>query len=169
MLLVGMDRSIAHGLKNPLKGLTPGYSDRLLISIMREQARHLHPRPLLSETLRGRGSRCGCLSGEGGTTTPGRFWYPSYTRLTRGRRKARDEIRDLLRAPASAAVGAGQRAPAPPGLARSDRAGRPAGLRLRVGGGAPLPRGVLALVRARGLPGRGEPANDEHPARPRHQ
>src|SRR6266852_7422642 len=101
------------------------------------------------------------------TSGPG-FWYSSYTWLTRTERKARDEIRHLLRAPAPAAVGAGQRVPAPPGLARADRAGRPARVRLRVGGGAPLPRGVLALVRARGLPGRGEPADDADPARPRH-
>ena len=40
-----------------------------------------------------------------------------------------------------------QRVPAAPGLADADRAGRPARLRLRVGGRAPLPRGVLALAR----------------------
>ena len=40
-------------------------------------------------------------------------------------------------------------------------------LRLRLGGRAPLPRGVLALVGARGVPRRGQPAHEEHPARPR--
>ena len=43
------------------------------------------------------------------------------------------------------------------------------GLRLRVGGRAPLPRGVLALLGARGLPGRGQPADPSHPARARHR
>ena len=44
--------------------------------------------------------------------------------------------------------------------ARPDRAGRPARLRLRLGGRAPLPRGVLALVGARGVPRRGQPAHE---------
>src|SRR2546425_6599776 len=63
---------------------------------------------------------------------------------------AADEIRNLLRGAAAAAVDARERAPAVPGHARADRAGGPARLRLRVGGGAPLPRGVLAHVGARG-------------------
>ena len=46
-----------------------------------------------------------------------------------------------------------------PERARPDRAGRPARLRLRLGGRAPLPRGVLALVRARGVPRRRQPAH----------
>ena len=41
------------------------------------------------------------------------------------------------------------------------------GHRLRVGGRAPLPRGVLALERARGLPRRRQPAHQPHPPRPR--
>ncbi len=53
-------------------------------------------------------------------------------------------------------------------LARPDRARRPARLRLRLGGRAPLPRGVLALLRARGVPRRRQPAHEEHPPRPRH-
>ena len=52
--------------------------------------------------------------------------------------------------------------------ARPGRARRPARLRLRVGGRAPLPRRVLALVRARGVPRRGGSSHDAHPARPRH-
>ena len=46
------------------------------------------------------------------------------------------------------------RAPADPGRARAGRARRQARHRLRVGGRAPLPRGVLALQRARGVPRR---------------
>ena len=38
-----------------------------------------------------------------------------------------------------------------------------------LGGRAPLPRGVLALERPRGLPRRGQPADEGHPARPRHR
>ena len=38
-----------------------------------------------------------------------------------------------------------------------------------MGGRAPLPRGVLALLRARGVPRRGEPAHEEHPSRSRHR
>ena len=48
-----------------------------------------------------------------------------------------------------------------------DRARRQAGLRLRLGGRASLPRGVLALLRARSLPRRRQPAHQAHPARPR--
>ncbi len=62
----------------------------------------------------------------------------------------------------------GSRAPAHPGRARPGRAGRPARHRVRVGGRAPLPRGVLALVGARGVPRRCQPAHQEHPPRPRH-
>ncbi len=51
-----------------------------------------------------------------------------------------------------------QRVPAAPAVARPDRARRPARLPLRVGGRAPLPRGVLALVGARGVP-RAPPAS----------
>ncbi len=52
---------------------------------------------------------------------------------------------------------------------RPDRAGRRPRLRLRVGGRAPLPRGVQPLVGARGVPGGGEPAHQADPARPRHR
>ena len=57
---------------------------------------------------------------------------------------------------------------ADPGRARPGRARRQARHRVRVGGRAPLPRGVLALLRARGVPRRGQPAHQEHPPRPRH-
>ena len=67
-----------------------------------------------------------------------------------------------------APVGRRQRAAADPGRARPGRARRPARHPLRVGGRAPLPRGVLALLRARGVPRRVQPAHDEHPPRPRH-
>ena len=63
---------------------------------------------------------------------------------------------------------AGRRAPALPERARPGRTGRPARLRLRLGGRAPLPRGILALARARGVPRRRQPAHQEHPPRPRH-
>ena len=58
---------------------------------------------------------------------------------------------------------------ADPGRARADRARRHARHRLRVGGRAPLPRGVLPLERARGVPRRGVAAHEAHPARPRHR
>ena len=51
-----------------------------------------------------------------------------------------------------AAVDGRLRVPADPGRARADRVRRPHRHRLRVGGRAPLPRGVLALERARGVP-----------------
>ena len=79
------------------------------------------------------------------------------------------EVRRLLRAPAAAAVGGAQRVPADPGRARADRARRLARHRLRVGGRAPLPRGVLALERARGVPRRGVAAHEAHPPRARHR
>ena len=61
------------------------------------------------------------------------------------------------------------RVPADPGRARPDRVRRLARHRLRVGGRAPLPRGVLALERARGVPRRRVAAHQEHPARARHR
>ena len=64
----------------------------------------------------------------------------------------RDEVRHLLRAPAPATVERRLRVPADPGRARADRARRRARHRLRVGGRAPLPRGVQPLERARGVP-----------------
>src|SRR5437762_7688863 len=59
-------------------------------------------------------------------------------------------------------------APHPRG-ARAGGAGRPARDRLRLGGRAPLPRGVLALFGARGFPGRVRRAHRAHPPRPRHR
>src|SRR6267378_3321918 len=61
-------------------------------------------------------------------------------------------LRHLLRAPAAAPVGRGRRAQALPGRARPGRAGRPARHRLRLGGRAPFPRGILPLPPPRGLP-----------------
>ena len=64
----------------------------------------------------------------------------------------------------------GHRVPAHPGRARAGRARRPARHRLRVGGRAPLPRGVLALVaRPRCSSPRPVAAHEEHPPRPRHR
>ena len=63
----------------------------------------------------------------------------------------------------------GQRAAALPGRARPGRAGRSARHRLRLGGRAPLPGGVLALLGARGLPGRRVAAHPADPARARHR
>src|SRR3954451_19285422 len=64
------------------------------------------------------------------------------------------EVRDLLRAPTAPPVGGGLRAPADPGRAGSGGAGRQARLPYGVGGRAPLPRGVLAFLGARGVSGR---------------
>ena len=66
-----------------------------------------------------------------------------------------------------APVGPDERVPAAAGLADPDRARRQARLRLRLGGRASLPRGVLALLRAGGVPRRRQPAHQAHPARPR--
>ena len=60
-------------------------------------------------------------------------------------RSAPREVRDLLRAPAPAALGRRLRVHADPGRARADRARRLARHRLRLGGRAPLPRGVQPL------------------------
>ena len=65
--------------------------------------------------------------------------------------------------------GAGRRAPALSERARPGGAGRPARLRLRLGGRAPFPRGILPLACPRGVPRRGQPAHQEDPARPRHR
>ena len=70
------------------------------------------------------------------------------------------EVRDLLRAPATAAVDRAERGGPHPRRARPGRARRPVGHRLRVGGRTPLPRGVLALVRTRGVPRSVQPADD---------
>ena len=84
-------------------------------------------------------------------------------------REKTHEIRHLLRASAAAAVGRGGRAQAVPGGARPGGAGRQARHRLRLGGGASLPRGVLALLGAGGVPRRLLAAHQAHPARPRHR
>ena len=79
------------------------------------------------------------------------------------------EVRHLLRASAAAAVGRGRRAQAVPGGARPGGAGRQARHRLRLGGRASLPRGVLALLGAGGVPRRLLAAHQAHPPRPRHR
>ena len=84
-------------------------------------------------------------------------------------RSGQREVRDLLRAPAAAPVGGRLRIHADPARARAVRARRPARHRLRVGGRAPLPRGVQPLQRARGVPRRRLAAHEAHPARPRHR
>ena len=68
----------------------------------------------------------------------------------------------------AAPVAARRRAPALPERARPGRTGRQARLRLRLGGRAPFPRGILALAGPRGVPRRRQPADEEHPAVPRH-
>ena len=62
----------------------------------------------------------------------------------------------------------GRRAAALPERADAARDRRPARLRLRLGGGASLPRGIFALALAGILPRRRQPAHQEDPARPRH-
>ncbi len=77
-------------------------------------------------------------------------------------------LRHLLRASEPASVGGrARRAQAAQGRPRPDRDRRPGGHRLRLGGRAPLPGGVLALLGARGLPGGRLPAHAEHPPGPR--
>ena len=68
--------------------------------------------------------------------------------------------------PASLGGGALRALPAE-GRARADRAGRPRRLRLRLGGGAPLPRGVLALLGPGGVPGGRRQRTKQHPPGPR--
>ena len=65
----------------------------------------------------------------------------------RGEEPRPREVRHLLRAPAAPALGPRRRAQAAQGRARPGRARRPARHRLRVGGRAPLPRGVPPLAR----------------------
>ena len=74
-----------------------------------------------------------------------------------------DALRNLLRASAAASLGRSRRVQTDAGCVRADRARRPTGDRVRLGGGAPLPRGVLALERSRGFPGWCQPAHEEHP------
>ena len=56
-----------------------------------------------------------------------------------------------------------------PGCAGAGRARRQTRHRLRVGGRAPLPGGIFALLRAGDLPRRLLAAHAAHPARPRHR
>ena len=74
-------------------------------------------------------------------------------------------LRDLLRAPDPRPWEERRGTEALEGRAGAGRARRPGRVRLRLGGRAPLPRGVLALDGAGGLPRRGEPADEAHPAR----
>src|SRR5947208_14888710 len=89
-------------------------------------------------------------------------------RPTRGREEPYDEVRYILRATIATTLGAAQRVPALSKRARSGRARRSARLRLCLGGRAPLPRGVLALARTRGVPRGGEPAHPADPPGARH-
>src|ERR1700737_2747717 len=90
---------------------------------------------------------------------------PSAGRKTAG---GKNEIRNLLRAAAAAALGTGQRADLVPQRARPARAGRPPRLRLRLGSRAPFPRGIFALAGPGGVPCRGQPAHPADPPRARH-
>ena len=113
-----------------------------------------------------------CRSGPraaGRRCSPRTTTWSTRCRPGRTQRGTNREVRHLLRAPAPAPVGPRQRAPAAQGRARAGRARGPARHRLRVGGRAPLPRGVLALVRARGVPRRRQPAHLADPARARHR
>src|SRR6266540_3135707 len=76
-------------------------------------------------------------------------------------------IRNLLRAPAPAALGARRRAPPSEGRAGAGGAGRPAWHRLPLACRAPLPRGVQPLLGAGGVPGGGQPTDQPGPAGPR--
>src|SRR5882672_9527593 len=78
------------------------------------------------------------------------------------------EIRHFLRAPASTAVERRRRAAAVPGGARPGRTRRQTGHRLRLGGRAPFPRGIFALLGARDIPRGVLAAHQKHPSRPRH-
>src|SRR6266571_9157213 len=75
-------------------------------------------------------------------------------RLVSMRQEAPREDWCHLRTPAAEALGGKPGVQDLPGRPRPDRAGRPGGLRLRLGGGAPLPRRVLALLGAGGVPRR---------------
>ena len=93
----------------------------------------------------------------------------SRARLRAGKtRGASNEIRHFLRTPAAAGLGRTQRAQAAERLSEGNRARGQTGLRLCLGGGASLPGRVFPFLGARGLPGRRQPADEEHPARPRH-
>ena len=85
------------------------------------------------------------------------------------RRQGVNEVRHLLRAPARRVRGTTAREqPADPGRARPGRARRPARHPVRVGGRAPLPRGVLHSSAPEVFLAAVQPAHQEHPPRPRH-
>src|SRR6476619_7329829 len=85
------------------------------------------------------------------------------------KRGGRDEVRPFLRNFDPAAVDARDRADRLQQLPRAGEAGRRAGLRSRLGGRAPLPRGIFALLRARIVPDRLRRPDQAHPGRPRHR
>ena len=130
--------------------LGDGRDENLRIARARGRGRARRASPAATRSSR--------ASTRSGVTTPGH----------RRRGDAR-EVRRLLRAPAAPALGRGLRVPADPGRARAGRARGLARHRVRLGGRAPLPRGVLALQRPRGVPRRGVAAHEEHPPRPRHR
>src|ERR1700730_17267787 len=80
-----------------------------------------------------------------------------------------DEVRPFLRYFDPAAVDARDRAHGLQQLPRAGEAGRRAALRPCLGRRAPLPRGILALLRARAVPDRLRGADQAHPGRPRHR
>src|SRR5579863_6626059 len=82
---------------------------------------------------------------------------------TREARECTYEIWDILRVADAAAVDRRRRADALSERARPGGARRPARLRLRLGGGAPFPRGIFAFAGARGVSRRGLAAHQEYP------
>ena len=102
-----------------------------------------------------------------GTDRPLAPPWPSST-IEQKRASETDEVRHLLRAPAAQAVGPRGGVAHRPGGARAGRARRPARLRLRLGGRAPLPRGIFPLLGAGGVPRGLRGADQDHPRRPRH-
>src|SRR5262245_59704596 len=93
----------------------------------------------------------------GGLVSPEATGYP-----------VRHEIRTLLRAVGPTALDARVGAHRLQQCARAGEARRRARVRPGLGRRAPLPRGVLALPRARALPDRVRDADQAHPRRPRH-
>ena len=81
----------------------------------------------------------------------------------------RHEVRHLLRAPAAASVGRGLRVQLLQDALEQCELADTLGIQYVLGGRAPLPRGVLALERARGVPRRGVAAHEAHPPRSRHR
>src|SRR5947209_5617315 len=80
--------------------------------------------------------------------------------------EALHEVRSPVRAPAAAPLGRLVGAPAVPGSPRPGRARRPAGHRLHLGGRAPFPRGIRALLGPGSLPRGLRGADLAHPHRP---